>query len=625
MKMKKEFYLSVLAAIGLFLSACSSSEEETDPVVGGGTVKAEFTISFPQDVARTRQSEDVVQGQSTPIFRGIQNIELMPFMVQKNSISTSTTIPSTITLSGGTVGKSGSSGTQANVIAKENALYRTNNSHLYKDVDIAIGTKAFMFYGVAIDETPTSPAIANQVNGALQKVTATPATSTLADITFSPVQIRSEGTVGSNATLIADYLTAIANAKVSDNDKWSTTSVVVLRSLYNDFITIQAGSWRSVKAEVQKLYESLNERTDDLSAKIKEAITSTTYSDNSSTPKYVASISGTTLNFADLKDYPADIYLPDGAAYVSWDKNNSKFNPLVSSDGAGTNMSPLNLYVYPASLYYHVLSNILTATSSKAEDYNDQNTWETIKGKYTENLTEVTAKTRSIAVEDQIQYAVGRLDVTVRTESGSASLKDYNDNDVTIGSNFPVTAILVGNQRPVDYKFQTVTSATAYTLYDNQVPTKPESVTAGAEGDPTVYLYAGTNPNFKTHTLVLETPNASSNEDENANVPIAVEFQNNSSAIIAGKDGKLILPGTKFYMVGTLKPNMNTSQTYTTDGTEIIKKAFVQDYTTTANLVIKSFKNAYHVLPDLRMPHLELGLSVDLTWQTGITQEIVID
>lgn len=288
-------------------------------------------------------------------------------------------------------------------------------------------------------------------------------------------------------------------------------------------------------------------------------------------------------------------------------------------------MSPLNLYVYPASLYYHVLSNILTATSSKAEDYNDQNTWETIKGKYTEDLTEVTAKTRSIAVEDQIQYAVGRLDVTVRTENGNASLKDYNNNDVAIGSNFPVTAILVGNQRPVDYKFQTVTSATAYTLYDNQVPIKPESVTAGAEGDPTVYLYAGTNPKLKTHTLVLETPNASSDEDENANVPIAVEFQNNSSAIIAGKDGKLILPGTKFYMVGTLKPNMNTTQKYTTDGTEIIKKAFVQDYTTTANLVIKSFKNAYHVLPDLRMPHLELGLSVDLTWQTGITQEIVID
>lgn len=622
--MKKVFYLSVLAAIGLFLSACSSSEEEVDPVVGGGTVKAEFTISFPQEVARTRQSEEVVQGQSTPIFRGIQNIELMPFTVQKNSISNATAIPSTITLSGGTVGKLGASGASANVIAKEGALYGTNNSHLYKDVDIAIGTKAFMFYGVAIDETPTSPATANQVNGALQKVTAAPATSTLADITFSPVQIRSEGTVGSNATLIADYLTAIANAKVSDDDKWSTTSVVVLRSLYNDFITNQSGSWRSVKAEVQKLYESLSERTDALSGKIKEAITNTTYTDDSSSPKYVTGTSGTTLTFADLKDYPADINLPDGAAYVSWDNTNSKFNPLVSSDGAGTNMSPLNLYVYPASLYYHVLSDILTATSSKAKDYDDTNTWETIKGKYTENLREVTANTRSIAIEDQIQYAVGRLDVTVRTENGNSSLKDYNDNDVTIDSNFPVTAILVGNQRPVDYKFQTVTSATAYTLYDNQVPTKPEGVTAGTDGDPTVYLLAGSNPSKKTHTLVLETPNASKDDDEVANVPIAVEFQNNSTDIIAGKDGKLILPGTKFYMVGTLKPNINNTQAYTTGGT-IIKKAFVQDYTTTANLVIKSFKNAYHVLPDLRMPHLELGLSVDLTWQTGITQEIVID
>jgi len=58
---------------------------------------------------------------------------------------------------------------------------------------------------------------------------------------------------------------------------------------------------------------------------------------------------------------------------------------------------------------------------------------------------------------------------------------------------------------------------------------------------------------------------------------------------------------------------------------EYIKQAFVQDYVTTANFTVNSFKNAYNMLPDLRAPQLEIGLSVDLTWETGITQEITIE
>jgi hypothetical protein len=56
-----------------------------------------------------------------------------------------------------------------------------------------------------------------------------------------------------------------------------------------------------------------------------------------------------------------------------------------------------------------------------------------------------------------------------------------------------------------------------------------------------------------------------------------------------------------------------------------IRRAFVQDYITTANFKVKSFKNAYNLLPDLRTPHLEIGMSVDLTWQSGINQDITIE
>ena len=106
---------------------------------------------------------------------------------------------------------------------------------------------------------------------------------------------------------------------------------------------------------------------------------------------------------------------------------------------------------------------------------------------------------------------------------------------------------------------------------------------------------------------------------------IAVEFQNNSGALFVGRYGEIIYPGSKFYLLGTFDPNKNETVNYigVTPAT-LIKRAFVQDYTTTANLVISSLQNAYNTVPDLRAPQLELGLSVDLTWQTGISQTITI-
>jgi hypothetical protein len=136
-------------------------------------------------------------------------------------------------------------------------------------------------------------------------------------------------------------------------------------------------------------------------------------------------------------------------------------------------------------------------------------------------------------------------------------------------------------------------------------------------------LYPGSSPTVKTHTLVLQTVDATSDDDTNANVPIAIEFENAGTQIIVGKDNELIYPGTRFYLIGTLKPYNNDTQKYF--GTETpIKKAFVQDYITTANFTVESFKNAYHTLPDLRTPSLEIGLSVDLTWKSGISQNIII-
>jgi hypothetical protein len=133
----------------------------------------------------------------------------------------------------------------------------------------------------------------------------------------------------------------------------------------------------------------------------------------------------------------------------------------------------------------------------------------------------------------------------------------------------------------------------------------------------TVSAYSDANS-----TLVLET---AAEEDEY----ICVEFTNNSTKDFYGADG--IVPiGGKFYLVGRLTA---------ASATETGKKVFKQDYKTIVTFKIKEntiaqpssdpavypdgIGAAYNVIPDLRTPKMELGLSVNLEWQTGL--EFVIN
>lgn len=617
--MKKKKYLFILATLVatiLSFTACSSEDDLSNAEQDGhGVVKTDFTISFPKQMsATTRQSVAIVQGQTPPVFRGINNIELRPLSLTKEAIIASSdlssiTAPTPITLTAGTtIGKSGYSATTANAIANTGVLYTTSNSHLYKDISIAIGTRSFMFYGVAPDETKPSGVYSDAThNGALTKATGT----TLSDISFSPAPIYS--TANGEATEIADYLTSIANAKYG-----SGADEVTTLTYFPNLTSLKVGSWNSVKAAVQQIYSSVYNNTDGLSEAIKTAIL-TKATDNAGT----GNTSTGTLTFTATYTYPANIGLPDGAASVLWDNTNKRFN-AVTTDNMGLNVSPLTIYAYPASLYYFGLSNIKTMNKSMATEYNDNDSWETIVGKYTGEGSSnvVQSTTRSIAIVDEVQYAVGRLDVIVQTENNSANIKDNADNDIAVGAtDFPVTGILVGNQRAVDYKFNTKSTASPLTIYDSQMPT-------GTTDDPKVYLSTGSSPTARTRTLVLETLDASSEDDASANVTIAVEFENKTNKIIVGKDKELIYPNTKFYLIGTLKPYKNYEDTNGityADTPDKIKKAFVQDYITTAKFKIKSFKNAYNLLPDLRTPNLEIGMSVNLTWESGITQDITIE
>ena len=612
-KMKK--YLLMLAALfvaAISFTACSSEDDlaNAEEEQERGVVKADFTISFPKQMGGiTRQSEIIVQGQSTPVFRGINGITLMPFSSAKSAITPSSTIPTSINLYAGTVGKQGASSATANTIDAQYALYTNSNSHLYTDIEIAIGTRSFMFYGKAIDAAATSESTSNVINGSLEKSVA-PSGTTLDAISFSLTDITT-ATVNAQATAIAAYLTNIAKAASGDE---------TMLTYFPNFTNLKAGSYTSMKAVVQAVYTSLYNNTDALSTAIKTAILDGYPSGSVTKTIAVAEKSGTTtgeLVFTSDYTYPRNLFLPDGAAQINWNTSTKAFEVVITSN-VGLNISAIDDYTYPAALYYYGLSDIWAVPASMSGLYDNDKSWADIVKAYTDRTDEsemVQSTTRSIAIRDEVQYAVGRLDVTVQSKSGQLELVDNKGANIALGTggaNFPITGILVGNQKAVKYNFETNTSAAPKTIYDSQMP-------SGAT------LFPGT-PSVKTHTLVLQTVDATSNDDTNANVPIAIEFENAGNQIIVGKGNELIYPGTRFYLLGTLKPNKNTTQKYSTaTDAAVIKKAFVQDYVTTANFTVASFKNAYHTLPDLRTPSLEIGLSVDLTWKSGITQEITVE
>jgi hypothetical protein len=303
-------------------------------------------------------------------------------------------------------------------------------------------------------------------------------------------------------------------------------------------------------------------------------------------PTYVtvnADTTAVTLNSA-YANFPENLDLPRGSVAVVYDTTSKSFISSVQKEFAGMNVAPVDQYTYPSSLWYTVNSTISVSDTLEAVNYNNSNNWATILTKYQKANGSVNTKTRSIAVEDKIQYAVARLDVKIKA---AETLTDNNPektlNQITNSTGYQLTSVLIGGQKNVGYDFKptSYTGSPVYTIYDTVM-------TSTIKTNPSDYSSANS-------TLVLETA-------ANANVYVAIELLNNSGKDFYGADG--IIPANgKFYMVGQLDASAATQ----TGG-----KVFAQDFTTTARFTIGNLKKAYNGLPDLKTPELEVGLSVDL-------------
>lgn len=543
MKQYGNFKLGVLLLASAGLASCSSDDTFSGSKgQSGEPVKTQFAISVPVGKSG-RLSHDIVQGQSPAQFRGMDNIQLIPF----------TTAPA----AGGT----GQTPIALGSIL-DNELEEGTNAKVYYEVRINPGVSHFLFYGEAYSANDNA-----LTDGAIEANVA----ATTADTYFKLVRINVEAVDNAErATLLSALNTLVGTTGWADSQS-------DLANYYNALTSLKAGSATSVKFALNDLSKGIKAATatneDELKETVKEACATA-----------VAAVEDLT--------FPANVGLPDGATQLKWNKNTKQFEWADKAIGdLSADVTTLDKYVYPASLYYMANTDIKTADTRLSDRYSTD--WNTCLNLYNTDRTSVTATTQSVALVEPVKYAVGRFDVAAKFSASSINDNVGESIAVTAGDGITLDGILIGGQKNADWQFAPLASSEEYTIYD-------ASVTSTKLGT------ADIASKIMAQSLALSTT-------AGTNVNFALELTNNTGNAFTGADG-IVPAGAKFYLVGQLIPQADKA------GNQVFAKA----YNTKANVTISSLAHAYNCIPDLKNPKLELGLSVNLEWTEGLVQDITI-
>ena len=632
-KMFKYASLSAIAFVGaVSFSACSSSDDLSENNVNNpdynpatNSVKTTISLSInPNNGSTTRQTSAKVQESSD--FRGIGSILCLP---STGDITASTSTAGKLTWEDFTVFDGSSS-----------------NYKLYANQDVAVGVDHFLFIGKA-PYTFSTPA-ANLANGYTSNNLSS--ASTVGDIAVTPVQIvASEDITTSNSTTknwkyqsdaLAAYLNTIAKASTTGESpkKWSeSTNTNVLR-WYQEFTraTPNAGSAESVRLFLLDLYTklqglSLSGTEADIRTAIENAIKAKANITGESAPYTFAWKDDVEWDAA----FPKNFGLPEGSAEYKWDTTLDPDAFVYITDGTLSAMTtPIENFVYPNELYY-LTKTPLKATSNAIVTWpNNVTSWTNQTWDYWTDA--VQANSKNIALKYNVNYGSALLATTVKADADviydNAIQLDPNspatNNAITVNDGgtekkpFQLTGVLIGAQpTSAAWNFLPSTGASfTKVIYDNTM-----------NGTIDVQTTANTTPNY---TLAFDDF-----KSEVADVNICLEFKNNSGGSFYGKNG-IILNGQTFYIVGKLNltnPTPTITSLFPTGTDEDLDtyipnrnlRAFIQDYTTTANFTITagtasgngdgSLANAVTTIPDLRTSSQTIGLSVDLAWKSGLT------
>lgn len=602
----KRFQLFSLASAMLLASAAgftSCSSDSEDPQAGGSgvagqVVKTQFVINIPyagnesggNARVSTRMTADNTQNNNN--FLGLKDIEMFAF--DKAPSETNTTSTRTIRIGTHTL--------------SSHDKYR----RIYSDIAIPVGTTNMILYARATrTKTVVYQDKTNFEAGSLTNPYGNfkdDAKPNLSELNFNLEAIHKDNDFDTEGQAILYRLNEIANTKTSDGQKWSEignsptadNDAKILKSLYDKFISLTAGSANSVNSFIDHLVGAIESQgvNTDMAKAIKDRC---------------FKVSG---------GFPRNLSLPDGVVRIKFDSTNG-FTFVTATPGTTTTGSDLIDYktiTYPSELAYFVSSPIKTSTTDKSivTDLPKYDEWLAGKeGIWNEYDNMVKNNTLFVALQNPVQYGVACLKSSIKYASTTLEdnakkiVSSESNNTITVDDkSFPVTGILIGGQpagvkwdfepesatKPADFK---------YTIYDNDM-NGGSNFTAKAENSTTLpYNY----------TLVLDNKDTSGATQSNVNV--VVELQNNA-ADFYGANG-LIPEGSKFYLAGTLDL---TASGVTKPSGSTVDHVFVKDHTTIANFTIKDLKKAYNCIPDLRTSKINVGLAVDLKWETGIQFDV---
>ena len=608
----KKFRFFSFASTMLLASAAgmvSCSSDSIEPTGGSGAtgqvVKTQFYINIPykgnNGSISTRMTDVNTQntGDNSANFLGMVNTQMYAFKGEPGTTGNITSV------------KAIPIGDAADASSKDE--WR----NVYRDIAIPVGTKDLLLYARA-DKKSKNNFQAGYLSNPYASTTAD--ATELSALNFALTEVNKDKDFSTEGADILTALNLVANTSVT---KPGTTTTVkwseidnsdlgtdnerkALKGRYNKFIALTSGSAKSAQLLIENLKKVINGDTgveeDKLMANA--IVTNCT----------------TALSNLENKDFPRNLYLPDGVAKVKWNDTSKKFEYLsVNSTVSTGNLINYTTITYPSELAYYVSSPVKVSNNeiTAVNDLPDYNKWIGNTADWSSYGDAVESSTRFVALKNPVQYGVACLKSTVKCASNTLidNAKDKgqydSDNSITVDdTSFPITGILIGGQpKQVGWNFEAANTVTTnefkYTIYDYDM-NKGANLTATVTGT--------AEPNY---TLVLDNKDNSATSQNK--VYITIELENNASDFF-GADG-LIPKGSKFYMVGELDPYASG---ITQPTGKTLDHVFVKDHTTIANFTIKNLKKAYNHIPDMRSSKINVGLAVDLDWKSGITFDVDI-
>ena len=506
-------------------------------------------VDSSQELA-TKMSSEITQ--SGGVFRGIEHLYIIPFYTENAQVEPQDTRlgSQNVSLATGGINKTG--------------LLPNNNAHLFGSAFVPSGMNRVLSYGKSPDEGEGASKASKHLYGVLNAENLSDPSKS-EDISFHLEPILADGepdemtVVESKADEMLDQLNAIMT--LMGESKYA--SIVSIYDAVRRENQIQACSYavfNQIRSEIQSALWKIPFESEALLDEIRliqDAIGT-------------FSTSLTALG----SSFPATYGIPAGAMGFWW--NGKAFIRLINS----VNIALVNpaSYCYPPSLWYYANSGIKTSTSDDVRSAYTQESasWGVILDRYRDGDT-VSAVTQAMAIVDQLQYGVALMELELLTPGSKAA---------DLINKCPLTGIIIGDQKDVDFRFLPGTGESRF-IYDNNV--------SG--------LFVGTTGKT-TQTLVLQT-----RVDED--VHFALEFTNTTGIKRYCQQGD-ILPGCKFYLAGELKAPASGS-------------VFTRDQKTIVKVKVDGLQSAYNTVPDLRSPQLEIGVVTEMKWSQITPQSLVLD